>query len=133
MQAAFASIAAHEEVLARRLLDYLATTSRVSIVGEATADQAVRVPTISFTVQGLAAPDIVRQIDPLRIGIRYGDFHSRRLVEHLGLQAAGGVVLGPELTTDLRWITYQNIPANGSSMAIVTQNAPQPENRKSSM
>jgi hypothetical protein len=47
--------------------------------------------------------------------------------------AAGGVVPGPESTTDLRWITYQNIPANGSSMAIVTQNAPQPENRKSSM
>jgi cysteine desulfurase family protein (TIGR01976 family) len=92
MQAAFASIAAHEEALARRLLDYLATKPRVSIVGEATADQAVRVPTISFTVQSLAAPDIVRQIDPLRIGIRYGDFHSRRLVEHLGLQAAGGVV-----------------------------------------
>jgi selenocysteine lyase/cysteine desulfurase len=92
MEAAFASIAAHEEGLARRLLDYLATKPRVSIVGEATADQAVRVPTISFTVQGLAAPDIVRQIDPLRIGIRYGDFHSRRLVEHLGLQAAGGVV-----------------------------------------
>jgi cysteine desulfurase family protein (TIGR01976 family) len=92
MQAAFASIAAHEEVLARRLLDYLATKPRVSIVGEATADQAVRVPTISFTVQGVAAPDIVRQIDPLGIGIRYGDFHSRRLVDHLGLQAGGGVI-----------------------------------------
>jgi hypothetical protein len=64
----------------------------VSIVGEATADQAVRVPAISFTVQDLAAPDLLRQIDPLRIGIRYGDFHSRRLVDHLGLQAAGGVV-----------------------------------------
>jgi hypothetical protein len=47
--------------------------------------------------------------------------------------AAGGVVPGPESTTDLRWITYQNIPANGSSMAIVIQNAPQPENKKSSM
>lgn len=92
MQAAFAAMAAHEEVLARRLLDYLATKPRVSVIGEATADQAVRVPTISFTVQGQAAPDIVRQIDPLRIGIRYGDFHSRRLVDHLGLQAAGGVV-----------------------------------------
>ncbi len=92
MQAAFAAMAAHEEVLARRLLGYLATKPRVSVIGEATADQAVRVPTISFTVQGQAAPDIVRRIDPLRIGIRYGDFHSRRLVDHLGLQAAGGVV-----------------------------------------
>ncbi|MFN7976496.1 MAG: hypothetical protein U0P30_00075 [Vicinamibacterales bacterium] len=35
----------------------------------------MRVPTISFTVEGIAAPDAVRQIDPLGIGIRYGDFH----------------------------------------------------------
>ena len=62
------------------------------VIGEATADRAVRVPTISFTVDGVMAPDVVRQIDPLDIGIRYGDFHSRRLVDHLGLQAAGGVV-----------------------------------------
>ncbi|MEZ5288032.1 MAG: aminotransferase class V-fold PLP-dependent enzyme [Vicinamibacterales bacterium] len=92
MEAAFHAISAHEEVLARRLLDYLATKPRVRVVGEATAYRAVRVPTISFTVDGVAAPDIVRQIDPLGIGIRYGDFHSRRLVDHLGLQAAGGVV-----------------------------------------
>ncbi|MEZ5288345.1 MAG: cysteine desulfurase-like protein [Vicinamibacterales bacterium] len=92
METAFASMAAHEEVLARRLLDYLATKPRVRVIGEATADRAVRVPTISFTVDGTAAPDIVRRIDPLGIGIRYGDFHSRRLVDHLGLQAAGGVV-----------------------------------------
>lgn len=92
MEAAFASIAAHEEVLARRLLDYLATKRKVRVIGEATADADVRVPTISFTVDGVAAPEIVRQIDPLRIGIRFGDFHSRRLVDHLGLQATGGVV-----------------------------------------
>lgn len=92
MEAAFESIAVHEEVLAQRLLDYLATTSRVRVIGETTADRAVRVPTISFTVDGVMAPDVVRRIDPLGIGIRYGDFHSRRLVDHLGLQAAGGVV-----------------------------------------
>ncbi|MGE0816164.1 MAG: cysteine desulfurase-like protein [Vicinamibacterales bacterium] len=92
MQAAFASMAGHEEVLARRLLDYLATKPTVRLIGEATADRAVRVPTISFTVDGMAAPDLVRRIDPLGIGIRHGDFHSRRLVEHLGLQATGGVV-----------------------------------------
>jgi selenocysteine lyase/cysteine desulfurase len=92
LQTAFRSIAAHEQVLAARLLDYLATKSRVRVIGEATADQAVRVPTISFTVEGCPAPEIVGRIDPLQIGIRHGDFHSRRLVEHLGLQAAGGVV-----------------------------------------
>lgn len=92
MDAAFDAMAAHEEVLAQRLLDYLTTNPRVRVIGEPTADRAVRVPTISFTVDGVAAPDVVRQIDPLGMGIRYGDFHSRRLVDHLGLQATGGVV-----------------------------------------
>lgn len=92
MQAAFASIADHEEALARRLLDYLASRPRVRVIGETTADRAVRVPTISFVVDGIASPDVVRQIDALRIGIRFGDFHSRRLVDHLELQATGGVV-----------------------------------------
>jgi cysteine desulfurase family protein (TIGR01976 family) len=91
MEAAFDAIAMHEEVLAQRLLDYLATKPRVRVIGETTADRAVRVPTISFTVEGVMAPDVVRRIDPLGIGIRYGDFHSRRLVDHLGLQATGGV------------------------------------------
>ena len=31
-------------------------------------------------------------MDEDRIGIRFGDFHSRRLVEHLGLQPGNGVV-----------------------------------------
>ena len=92
MQAAFASIADHEEALARRLLDFLATKARVRIIGETTADRSVRVPTISFIVDGMASPEVVRQIDPLQIGIRSGDFHSRRLVDHLGLQPVGGVV-----------------------------------------
>ena len=92
MEAAFDAMAAHEEVLAQRLLDFLTTHPRVRVIGESTADRAVRVPTISFTVDGVAAPDVVRQIDPLGMGIRYGDFHSRRLVDHLGLQATGGVV-----------------------------------------
>jgi selenocysteine lyase/cysteine desulfurase len=34
----------------------------------------------------------VRAVDPDGIGIRFGDFHSRRLVEGLGLSAGNGVV-----------------------------------------
>jgi len=50
------------------------------------------VPTISFTVERVNAETIVKHIDDRRIGIRFGDFHSRRLVDHLGLQPNGGVV-----------------------------------------
>ena len=51
-----------------------------------------RVPTISFTVAGTMSEVIVRHMDGFDIGIRFGDFYARRLIETLGLQAQGGVV-----------------------------------------
>lgn len=92
MQAAFEAIADHEQALAERLLGYLATKPHVRVIGETTPDRAVRVPTVSFVVDGMDSQAIVQRIDPLHIGIRFGDFHSRRLVEHLGLQPSNGVV-----------------------------------------
>ena len=92
MEHAFSAIADHEAVLADRLLTYLRTKPRVRVVGETTADQAVRVPTISFVADGLDSQAIVHRIDEARIGIRFGDLHSRRLVEYLDLQRHGGVV-----------------------------------------
>jgi selenocysteine lyase/cysteine desulfurase len=50
------------------------------------------VPTISFKAHGRDSGEIVRAVDPHRVGIRFGDFHSRRLVERLGHAAGGGVV-----------------------------------------
>ncbi len=73
-------------------LSYLSTKPRVRVIGADTADQAVRVPTISFVVDGLDSETIVRHIDTLQIGIRFGDFHSRRLVEHLDLSRHHGAV-----------------------------------------
>ena len=35
---------------------------------------------------------IVRQVDKSGIGIRFGDFYARHLIEALSLQAQGGVV-----------------------------------------
>jgi cysteine desulfurase family protein (TIGR01976 family) len=92
IETAFAAIADHERVLADRLLSYLATKPGVRVIGATTADQAVRVPTISFVVDGVDSQTIVRHIDTLQIGIRFGDFHSRRLVEHLDLARPNGVV-----------------------------------------
>ena len=92
IETAFAAIADHERALADRLLSYLATKPGVRVIGAITADQAVRVPTISFVVDGVDSQTIVRHIDTLQIGIRFGDFHSRRLVEHLDLSRHNGVV-----------------------------------------
>ena len=88
----FADIAAHEAVLAERLLGFLRSRNDVRVIGERSSDAAVRVPTISFKVNGRDSAEIVAQVDREPIGIRYGDFHSRRLVEALGLMEGNGVV-----------------------------------------
>ena len=87
----FDAVAAHERGLAARLLELLAGVRGVRVLGERAAS-ATRVPTISFTVDGANAADIVRAVDPHRIGIKHGDFYARRLVDRLGLGARGGVV-----------------------------------------
>ena len=92
IETAFAAIADHEAALADRLLSFLATKPRVRVIGATVGDQAVRVPTISFVAAGVDSQAIVRHIDTLQIGIRFGDFHSRRLVDHLDLSRHNGVV-----------------------------------------
>jgi cysteine desulfurase family protein (TIGR01976 family) len=92
MRAAFDAIADHEALLAERLLGWLRGRPDVRIIGPASSDRAIRVPTISFVVEGLDSDAVVRAIDPLQIGIRFGDFYSRRLIEDLSLAAGKGVV-----------------------------------------
>ncbi len=92
MQAAFDAIADHEAALAERLLGWLRGRADVRIIGPSASAKGVRVPTISFVVDGVDSETVVRAIDPLKIGIRFGDFYSRRLIEDLGLAAGKGVV-----------------------------------------
>lgn len=92
LRCAFEPIALHEEVLAERLLGYLRIKPKVHIVGKAVADRQLRVPTVSFSVQDRHASEIPNHTDPFKIGIRWGDFYARRLVESLGLADSGGVV-----------------------------------------
>lgn len=89
---AFSDIAAHEAALGERLLSYLRSRNDVRIVGKRGSDKAERVPTIAFKVRDKDADAIVRQVDAADIGIRHGDFHSRGLVETLGLNDRGGVI-----------------------------------------
>lgn len=92
IERAFDAIAIRESALAERLLSFLRGQQRVRIIGSASSDPAVRVPTISFVVDNLDSQLVVRHIDQLGIGIRFGDFHSRRLIEHLGLTRSNGVI-----------------------------------------
>ena len=92
MQAAFDAFEQHENALAERLLQWLRTKKNVRIIGRPAADDDRRVPTISFVVAGMPSQAIVHQMDQHGIGIRFGDFYAKRLIEALGLQAQGGVV-----------------------------------------
>ena len=89
---AYAGIAAHEAALSGRLLSYLRGRNAVTILGDPTPDPERRVSTISFVVRGMRSEDVVRAVDRHGIGIRFGDFYAKRLIDALGLRQQGGVV-----------------------------------------
>ena len=92
MQVAFDAFARHEDALAEHFLSYLRGKSSVRIIGHRHVANGNRMPTISFVVKGRQSEDIVRHIDTFNIGIRFGDFYARRLIESLELEKQGGVV-----------------------------------------
>lgn len=91
-QKTFELIAAHEEALSARLLNYLQSRKDIRIIGVPTASRSQRVPTISFVHKKYKSPEIVKKVDPFRIGIRYGDFYAKNLIRDLGLIEKEGVV-----------------------------------------
>ena len=62
------------------------------IIGLDSAAGSKRVPTVSFMVAGQMSEAIVRHMDQFKIGIRFGDFYAKRLIEAFGLHSQGGVV-----------------------------------------
>ncbi len=92
IEAAYAQITEHENLIAERLLQYLRSRNDCRIIGFDRGDDPRRVPTISFVVAGRDSGEIARKIDAYNIAIRYGDFHARRLVEYLDLADNNGCV-----------------------------------------
>lgn len=92
MQAAFDAFEQHEDAMAERLLAYLRDKKSVRIVGNISATTGSRVPTISFMAGQQMSESVVRHLDDFNIGIRFGDFYAKRLIESLGLHTQGGVV-----------------------------------------
>lgn len=92
MVQAFDLISIHEEKISDRLLNYLNSKPNVRVIGQSKADRQWRVPTISFVVDGMNSSTIPTKIDQHHIGIRYGDFYAKRLIEYLGLASQDGIV-----------------------------------------
>lgn len=87
------AILAQEAALQGELLAYLNGRGDVTVRGETSADGAVRVPTVSFTVEGWDSRELVETVEKeTRFGFRWGAFYSNRLVnEILGLGKEGVV------------------------------------------
>ena len=90
--AAFDTIAAQEDALTTRLLEWLDARDDIRIIGESRTRDPARVPTIAFKVEGMPSGDVARAMDAHGIAIRFGDFHSRRLIEALSEDGDEGVV-----------------------------------------
>jgi cysteine desulfurase family protein (TIGR01976 family) len=88
----YETVAQYEEMLSARLLDFLNSKSNVRIIGKKESDRSRRVPTISFVIDNVKSNSIPPEVDKHNIGIRYGDFYARRLIEGLGLPPQDGVI-----------------------------------------
>lgn len=85
------AIAAHEGKLQTILLDFLNSRDDITVLGSTSTDSAVRVPTISFVVDGRNSREIVEQADKIsNVAFRWGHFYSKRLCDEvLGLAPEG--------------------------------------------
>ncbi len=92
MEKVFDLIAIHEEELAKPLLEFLQQKNGVKIIGNPLSDKYLRVPTISFFVDGVKSSEIPLKVDPSYIAIRWGDFYARRLIVDMGLFDWDGIV-----------------------------------------
>jgi len=92
IKAVFDLFAEQEEKLASLLLDFLLTKKNIKIIGETTSSKNIRVPTVSFIVEGEKSSAIILEVDKHKMAIRYGDFYARRLIESLGLMEQDGVI-----------------------------------------
>lgn len=90
--AAYAGITAQENALSERLLAYLRSRNDCHIVGQSFNRDGNRVPTIAFRFDGRDAGELCKAMDAEKIAMRFGDFHSRRLAEYLGLTDHGGML-----------------------------------------
>ena len=93
IEAGFAVLDRYERDLTRRLIDLLAAQPSVRVHG-LTATQSLRrrVPTVSFTVPGVAPAAIAKRMAEAGIALWSGDNYAIEPVARMGLSHSGGVV-----------------------------------------
>jgi selenocysteine lyase/cysteine desulfurase len=80
--ATWKAMAAHEERLQEILLQFLAVHDRITIIGEPSASQELRVPVISFVVRDVKSQRLVEAVESRSwYGFRSGHMYSHRLLK----------------------------------------------------
>ena len=92
LKKSFQLIANHEQKLAEHLLQYLNGKPEIRIIGQTKADLNKRVPTISFVHKRYKSSEVAEHIDQFGIGIRWGDFYAKKIIEYLDLTEKDGVI-----------------------------------------
>jgi cysteine desulfurase family protein (TIGR01976 family) len=115
IESAYQIMAACEQPVQQKLLDYLASNPLVRIIGPAATEKS-RVGTISFVHEKLGSREIVSMVDQSSVAIRYGHMYAYHLCEALGLDPEDGVV-----RTSL---VHYNTPAEIETLIEVFDNIP---------
>jgi cysteine desulfurase family protein (TIGR01976 family) len=84
--------AAHEAVLANKLLDYLRDNPAVRLIGKDRAGGGERASTISFHTRDRSAAEVAEHLAAGQVGVGCGNFYALRCVEALGIPGDPGVI-----------------------------------------
>ena len=92
IRVAMDAIAAYERTLSAALLDAVQAIDGAVVHGVTSRGQlADRVPTVSFTIEGLASADVAAELAARGVGARSGHMYAPRLMQRLNLMPGGTV------------------------------------------
>jgi selenocysteine lyase/cysteine desulfurase len=116
LKQAMASIRAYEYELSHALLDVLEETPGVTIYGLTDRRRLEeRVPTVSFTLQGMHPRRVAEALDKANIYVWDGNYYALAVTERLGLEGSGGMVrVGP-----VHYNTVQEIENFGQALSAI--------------
>jgi selenocysteine lyase/cysteine desulfurase len=92
MDALHGLIAEQERRLAAPVLDYLANSSKLRLLGKRHCRDGDREPTIAFKPLRQTATDLAGRLQADGIGTENGDFYAPRALEAMGIDPVDGVV-----------------------------------------
>ncbi|WP_206532414.1 aminotransferase class V-fold PLP-dependent enzyme, partial [Mesorhizobium sp. M7D.F.Ca.US.004.01.2.1] len=81
----FSLFEAQEDLLGRKLVEFLVSRPEIRVFGPQTGNRQVRMPTVAFTVKGWSSREFAEALAARKFAIAYGSFYSRRCLAALGM------------------------------------------------